>query len=142
MSRFIRHHHAFSIFMLDIDNFKKVNDTYGHDVGDYVIKEVADLIRKATRGSDYFGRWGGEEFIIMSPDSDLEGRCILAEKIVKLIDGHSFEKVGNVTISLGVSTSIESDKDMDDIVKRADHALYQAKHDGKNQYQVADSLEI
>ena len=138
LSRFVRHHHAFSIFMLDIDDFKKINDNFGHDVGDYVIKEVADLIRKATRGSDYFGRWGGEEYIIMSPDSDLEGRRILAEKVVNLIASHQFDKVGKVTISMGVSTSVEADKDLDEIIKRADHALYQSKHDGKNQYQVAD----
>lgn len=138
LNRFIRHHHAFSIFMLDIDDFKKINDSHGHDVGDIVIKDVADLIRNTTRGSDYFARWGGEEFIIMSPDSDLEGRCVLAEKVVTLVGNHQFEKAGTVTISLGVTTSIENDTDLDEIIKRADHALYQAKHDGKNQYQVSD----
>jgi len=138
LSRFVRHHHAFSIFMLDIDDFKKINDTYGHDVGDFVIKEVADRIRKATRGSDYFGRWGGEEFIIMSPDSDKEGRCILAQKIVKIIAETEFEKAGNVTMSVGVTTSVEGDSDLDDIIKRADKGLYKAKELGKNQYQIID----
>jgi len=138
LSRFARHHHAFSIFMLDIDDFKKINDTYGHDVGDIVIKKVADTIRKATRGSDYFGRWGGEEFIIMSPDSDKEGRCILAEKIVKIIAETEFEKAGNVTMSVGLTTSAEGDSDLDDIIKRADKGLYKAKELGKNQYQIID----
>jgi len=138
LSRFARHHHAFSIFMLDIDNFKKINDTYGHDVGDIVIKKVADLIRNATRGSDYFGRWGGEEFIIMSPDSDPEGREILANKIVNIINQQKFDKIGTVTISVGVTTVVENDKDLDDIIKRADQGLYKAKEFGKNQYQIID----
>jgi len=138
LSRFARHHHEFAIFMLDIDNFKKINDTYGHDVGDVVIKKVADVIRHATRGSDYFGRWGGEEFIIMSPDSDVEGRKILADKIVNIINQHEFDDIGKVTISVGVTTVNETDKDLDDIIKRADQGLYKAKEFGKNQYQVID----
>ena len=138
LSRFARHHHEFSIFMLDIDNFKKINDNYGHDVGDIVIKKVADIIRNATRGSDYFGRWGGEEFIIMSPDSDPEGRKILANKIVNIINQHDFDKIGKVTVSVGVTTVVENDKELDDIIKRADQGLYKAKEFGKNQYQIID----
>jgi len=138
LSRFARHQHEFSIFMLDIDNFKKINDNYGHDIGDLVIKKVADVIRHATRGSDYFGRWGGEEFIIMSPDSDLEGRKILADKIVNIINQHEFDNIGKVTISVGATTVNESDKDLDDIIKRADQGLYKAKEFGKNQYQIID----
>lgn len=138
LSRFARHHHAFSIFMLDIDDFKNINDNYGHDIGDIVIKKVADTIRHATRGSDYFGRWGGEEFIIMSPDSDNEGRCILADKLVKIIAETEFEKIGRVTMSVGVTISNEADSNLDDIIKRADQGLYRAKELGKNQYQVVD----
>lgn len=138
LSRFARHHHAFSIFMLDIDDFKKINDTHGHDVGDLVIKKVADTIRDATRGSDYFGRWGGEEFIIMSPDSDIDGRLILADKIVKIIAETKFEKAGQVTMSVGVTTSVEGDSELESIIRRADQGLYRSKELGKNQYQVID----
>jgi len=138
LSRFARHHHAFSIFMLDIDDFKKINDTYGHDAGDMVIKKVADSIRNVTRGSDYFGRWGGEEFIIMSPDSDKEGRCILADKIVNKIAETEFENIPNITISVGLTTVAVGDDNIDIIIKRADQALYKAKELGKNQYQVID----
>lgn len=138
LSRYVRHHHAFSIFMLDIDDFKKINDTHGHDVGDAVIKKVADTIRDVTRGSDYFGRWGGEEFIVMSPDSDLKGRCILAEKLVSIIAETEFEQVGQVTMSMGLTTSVEGDTVLDDIIKRADQGLYRAKEKGKNQYQIVD----
>jgi len=138
LSRFARHHHAFSIFMLDIDDFKKINDTHGHDVGDLVIRKVADTIRDATRGSDYFGRWGGEEFIIMSPDSDIDGRLILADKIVKIIAETKFEKAGQVTMSVGVTTSVEGDSELESIIRRADQGLYRSKELGKNQYQVID----
>lgn len=138
LNRFARHHHAFSIFMLDIDDFKNINDNYGHDIGDIVIKKVADTIRHATRGSDYFGRWGGEEFIIMSPDSDNEGRCILADKLVKIIAETEFKKIGRITMSVGVTISNEADTNLDDIIKRADQGLYRAKELGKNQYQVVD----
>lgn len=138
LNRFIRHQHPFSIFMIDIDDFKLINDSHGHDVGDNVIKQVAEIIRNATRGSDYFARWGGEEFIIMSPESDFSGREVLAEKIVSLVANHKFEKIGKVTISVGLTSSKETDKDLEQIFKRADNALYQAKNSGKNQYQIEE----
>ncbi|MDH5517017.1 MAG: GGDEF domain-containing protein [Gammaproteobacteria bacterium] len=138
LNRFIRHQSPFSILMLDIDNFKKINDTYGHDVGDIVIKGIAQLIRDYIRNNDYFARWGGEEFIILSPETDQEGRCTLAKKIIDLIAEHTFEVVGKVTISIGLTSSVEGDTDIASIIKRADRGLYRAKDAGKNQYKVVD----
>ena len=138
LSRFNRHNYIFSILMLDIDNFKTINDTYGHDVGDDVLVKLSKLIDKETRGTDHFARWGGEEFIILSPDSDLEGRKILAEKIVNLIRHYNFEIAGNITISLGIGSSKENDITIDEIIKRADQALYIAKHSGKDQFKIQD----
>lgn len=139
LSRFKRHKHIFSILMLDIDDFKKVNDNFGHDVGDKVIKDVATIIQEATRDSDCFSRWGGEEFIIMLPESDLSGRCIFAEKIINLINSYKFDHAERVTVSMGVTSSIENDDNIDEIIKRADHALYKAKGSGKNTYETIDA---
>lgn len=140
LKRYLRHKHNFTVLMLDIDDFKKVNDSFGHNVGDVVIKTVANMINDTLRESDCFARWGGEEFIIMLPESSLKGGCRVAEKIVSLIANHSFDKVGTVTISIGLTTTIESDSDIDQIIKRADEALYKAKAAGKNQYMIMDSL--
>lgn len=138
MGRFSRHHHAFSIFMLDIDNFKSINDNFGHDKGDHVLKEVSDLLSKSTRESDYFARWGGEEFIILTPDSEGDGKIYLADKLLHLISSHSFEDVGKVTTSIGISSAREGDKQLDEIIKRADQGLYNAKEQGKNQYHLIE----
>lgn len=138
LNRFLRHKRSFSILMLDIDDFKKINDSYGHDVGDDVIKTIAKLVEGVTREIDCFARWGGEEFIILTPESDLEGRCVLANKIVNLIDSHAFDIAGNVTISIGLTSAAENDTDIDQIIKRADQALYKAKGAGKNQYMAVD----
>lgn len=138
LNRFKRHKHMFAILMLDIDDFKNVNDNFGHDAGDKVIKKVAKLIQEETRDSDCFARWGGEEFIIMLPESDLSGRCILAEKVINLINCYQFDHAERVTVSIGVTSSIESDDNIDEIIKRADHALYEAKDSGKNTYKAID----
>lgn len=138
LSRFKRHKHMFAILMLDIDDFKKINDNFGHDVGDKVIKKFAEIIQGETRDSDCFARWGGEEFIIMLPESDLSGRCILAGKLINLINNFKFDHDERVTVSIGVTSSVESDDNLDDIIIRADHALYKAKDAGKNTYKTID----
>lgn len=136
--RYKRHHHKFSVLMLDIDNFKNINDQYGHDIGDAVIVSLAKILINHTRSTDYFARWGGEEFIILSPMTEEDGRCMLADKLVKIIDQHVFDTVGHVTASIGVTTSQEYDEELNSIIKRADDALYHAKAEGKNQYQFID----
>lgn len=121
----------FSIIMLDIDNFKAINDTYGHDYGDIVLKEVARLSKLSLRSSDTFARWGGEEFIVICPFINLQDACKIAEKLRKLISDINFEKIGNITCSFGVTEFRQGDCS-ETIIKRADTLLYQAKENGKN----------
>ena len=135
LKRFKRHGQHFSICMIDIDNFKNINDKFGHDVGDYVIKTIADMVTAEIRTTDSFARWGGEEYIILLPETDIDGSEKLADKIVNLISDYDFINVKKVTISLGVTTIENESDDVDKIIKRADKGLYQAKNSGKNQYQ-------
>lgn len=126
-----RHSNELSIIMIDIDHFKSVNDTYGHQVGDIVLHQTAQIILNNLRKSDIFGRYGGEEFMIISPNISKEEVFILAEKLRCLIHNFKFEKVGLKTISLGVSDLQDSDTS-DSLIKRADNALYQAKNSGRD----------
>ncbi|MEW6765084.1 MAG: diguanylate cyclase [Pseudomonadota bacterium] len=119
-----------SLVLLDIDHFKQINDTQGHLSGDEVLRELTRLIRHNLRSSDHFARWGGEEFVILSPESAplaLE----LAEKLRKLIAEHHFEPVGSVTCSFGVTQCNDNDT-LDLCLTRADEALYRAKAHGRN----------
>ena len=128
---FRRYNVDFSIILLDIDNFKSVNDTYGHDVGDYVLQTIAKTLRTHIRITDIIGRWGGEEFLIICNNTNLDNSKILAENIRKIVENIKFDKVGNKTISLGLS-EFQKDDDVKSIFKRADDALYEAKTTGKN----------
>ena len=121
----------FSIIMLDIDNFKAINDTYGHDYGDIVLKEVARLSKLSLRSSDTFARWGGEEFIVICPFINLQDACKIAEKLRKLISDINFEKIAKITCSFGVTEFRQGDC-AETIIKRVDNLLYQAKENGKN----------
>ena len=132
-----RYKRPLSLIIFDIDHFKKINDTYGHDVGDYVLQELAKLIKKHIRKQDFAFRWGGEEFIILLPETDAQGAMKLAEKLRRIIESHTFKKVGQVTISLGVTEYSSSDKDIDEVVKRADNALYLSKKNGRNRATLA-----
>lgn len=120
-----------ALIMLDIDNFKMVNDTYGHIVGDDVLKEFAQIIRNMIGKINIAGRWGGEEFMIILPESNADVGLTLAETLRKRISNHKFSGVGHLTASFGVS---EFERDITEIefVSRADHALYEAKNSGKN----------
>jgi diguanylate cyclase (GGDEF)-like protein/PAS domain S-box-containing protein len=129
--RFKRHQRTLSLVMLDIDHFKRVNDTYGHDVGDLVLVEFCNLIKNCIRKLDKFARWGGEEFMILCPEAKEEDVIKLAQKIRILIENHQFETVGTVTVSAGVTTLNEKD-DIKIVLKRLDKALYQAKSNGRN----------
>jgi len=124
-----------SLMMLDIDNFKKVNDTYGHDVGDIVLQTIAKTMNSHARESDIIARWGGEEFIFILPKTSKEGALVVAQKLCNTVEKTKINfKNGElfVTVSIGVSTLIEKDS-LDTITKRADNALYKAKNGGKNQ---------
>jgi len=131
VSLHVRDSKNLSLIMADIDHFKAVNDTYGHQAGDVVLSDVGRIISSAIRKSDIFGRYGGEEFIIICPNTSSEQALVLAEKIREEIESFSFAEVGHKTISLGISTLIANDK-VENIIKRADDALYIAKNEGRN----------
>ena len=121
--------------MGDIDHFKKINDKYGHPTGDYVIKTVAQIISKSVRRTDVVCRYGGEEFLVILPASNLEGSAVAAEKIRHSIECHNFEFEGQkiqVTMSLGVSQLDVGHESGKDAIARADAALYHSKHSGRN----------
>jgi len=131
LDRSKRYNHYFACAIIDIDYFKNVNDTYGHLIGDKVLKELSKVVKQNIRTSDYFGRWGGEEFLIILPEInkiDLEN---LLEKIRVNISEHDFLEAGNQTISIGATISVKSDI-KDSVINRADIALYEAKNSGRN----------
>jgi diguanylate cyclase (GGDEF)-like protein/PAS domain S-box-containing protein len=125
-----------SVAMFDIDHFKKVNDAYGHAVGDYVLKTLSQIAKKNIRDIDYLIRWGGEEFVVIALDTDLSGAEVMADKIRKAIENYNFDKVARVTVSFGVTQFKQDDTD-DSFIKKADDALYKAKEKGRNRVEVA-----
>jgi len=130
--RYKRYQHGFSIVMLDIDHFKRVNDSWGHAKGDEVIKRIANLLSDNVREQDIVGRWGGEEFLVLSPETDLQGAYALAEHLRKLIRENDFALDNiEVTASFGV-TDYRDNEDIETSIQRADQALYQAKHSGRD----------
>lgn len=131
LSRFKHNGQALSAAILDIDFFKRVNDTYGHSCGDEVLISLAKLLKSALRPSDRVYRWGGEEFLIIFPDADTASAVHICERVCHSIGVKHFERVGRVTASLGVTES-KPDDSLDSLVSRADLALYQAKQQGRN----------
>ncbi len=131
-----RYNQSLSIMLMDIDFFKKVNDTYGHQTGDNVLQTVANLLKENIRKSDTLGRYGGEEFMIVCPQSHKEEVFLLAEKLRKRVESFVFDEVQTLTISIGVAMN-DGDKLAQDIVKKADEALYQAKQEGRNKVIIA-----
>lgn len=134
LSRFNRSGEIFSLLMVDVDNFKNINDIYGHECGDYVLKNMAGLIQSVLRKHDLISRWGGEEFLIMLPGTDTDKAKIVAEKINSVVKSHMFNYKGEsfvVTITVGVA-QYQAGDDLDSVVKRADEAMYCGKKSGKN----------
>jgi diguanylate cyclase (GGDEF)-like protein/PAS domain S-box-containing protein len=129
-----------SVIIIDVDGFKAINDKYGHQIGDIVLKSVADVLRDNIRKADTLGRWGGEEFIIICPETDVTGATHLAEKVRKAVEAHKFAMVSKVTCSLGVA-GYEPGFDESIMIKYADQALYKAKQHGRNRV-VAHLKEI
>jgi diguanylate cyclase (GGDEF)-like protein/PAS domain S-box-containing protein len=134
-----RYKDVFSLIMLDIDYFKKVNDHYGHLIGDDVLKRIADIIRQNIRDVDSLGRFGGEEFIVILPKTDLPSCKIIAERLRQAVESAEMKDGANhsfkVTISLGLSGYEESD-DESSLLSRADTALYKAKENGRNRVEI------
>ncbi len=124
-----------SLVMLDIDNFKQVNDTYGHQEGDAVIIGLADILHNERSGHVSSGRWGGEEFMMLLHDTDVNAAAYIADLIRQCFANTKFPSVRTQTVSLGV-TQAKADDTLDILCMRVDEALYKAKKDGKNRVTV------
>lgn len=143
----LRENKPLSFVILDIDYFKKINDSYGHDIGDLLLKKLAEIVLKMTRRADVFGRYGGEEFCLALPNTDLYGACLLANKIRSTISQTimTFNKDKTISFSITISAGVaEVDKsmDIDKLVKIADQNLYLAKENGRNRvYPLVESFK-
>jgi len=133
--RALRFGHPLSVVMFDIDHFKRVNDEFGHQAGDRVLTEFAACIRSGLRKSDSLTRWGGEEFIVLMPNTPLAAARIAAERFRKRVDAQTFNAVGSLTASFGVAQFI-ADETVEDLLARVDGAVYRAKNDGRNRVEI------
>jgi two-component system, cell cycle response regulator len=135
---------ALTLLMMDLDNFKSINDTYGHDVGDRVLCEVAKAIVACTRGADLVARFGGEEFVVLMPETDVKPAMEAAERIrrrmAETLIPVAPDKTEVRTISIGVAAINPIGDSAESLLKRADNAAYEAKRGGKNRVCVAESL--
>ena len=122
---------SFGLIMVDLDHFKQVNDTWGHDVGDQILQEIADIFRHNVRHQDLLARYGGEEFMILVHASSLDDGILLAERIRNAVSTHNFPVVSHVTVSMGVAMCSPEDT-VQSLTRRVDQALYLAKHQGRN----------
>ena len=122
---------AFSLIMLDVDDFKSINDTYGHNMGDSVLKKFVERIDSRIRKTDFLCRWGGDEFIVLLPDTDLDGAVELAQDIKEEFAANEFDTVGELTSSIGVSSYSEGDT-LDTLIKKVDDLMYTSKKAGKS----------
>ena len=134
-ARYKRSGKPFSACAIDIDFFKSINDKFGHATGDDVLKVIAKCLATSIRETDFVARIGGEEILVLLPDTPIELAPVLAEKLRKSIANTPFDSVGSVTVSIGVSSVIESDLFETDVIDRADQLLYKAKDMGRNQVQ-------
>lgn len=135
LERALRHNLNLSAMLIDIDHFKSINDTYGHPVGDEVIQQVGELCQESLRGSDLLGRYGGEEFAIFLPETDLSQAYQLAERLRSLVESHIFQTGKgelSITCSIGVASLAPTHPSLDKLFERTDQALYTAKRQGRN----------
>ena len=124
-----------SILLVDIDYFKNVNDFHGHLVGDNILQEVSKILTICSRDTDIVARWGGEEFILMLPQTNVEQAFLVAQKLRVTIEKHKFDEVKHITCSIGV-TQFQRNEDKDTLFKRVDSALYKAKNAGRNRVEI------
>lgn len=120
-----------TVILFDIDSFKEINDTFGHDAGDRALVATANLVQTVLRKGDSFGRWGGEEFLVLCPSTSLTQGMLVAERLRELISSHKFEGIGMITASFGVA-EYRAGESVEELVARADEVLYVAKSRGKN----------
>lgn len=134
---------TWSLAMIDIDHFKIVNDSYGHPIGDDVLKWVAMTLKQSVRHKDILARYGGEEFVVVLPDTTLAQARVWAERVRKTIAKTPFQSelhVIDITVSIGLASKVNTEDNLDDIIKQADVALYEAKHNGRNRVSWNDML--
>jgi diguanylate cyclase (GGDEF)-like protein len=143
LNRAIRYRRSLTVLMVDVDHFKKVNDTFGHTTGDQVLAGLSTVIRKTLRASDILGRYGGEEFCLLLPDTNAKQGFFVAERIRQSVELHPFETAAgslSITISIGLACLSSSDPNqstsLEQLINEADHALYKAKQDGRNRVAV------
>ncbi|MFW2374235.1 MAG: diguanylate cyclase [Gammaproteobacteria bacterium] len=137
VDRVNRYDYDLSVILFDIDHFKNINDSFGHPIGDAVLMAIADITKGAVRNADTAGRWGGEEFMVICPDTDLQGVVNLAEKIRYEISSYDFPVAGCRSSSFGVATYQKNEGEAG-LLKRVDAVLYKAKENGRNRVEVAD----
>jgi len=130
-NRFLRSKIIFSVILIDIDKFKLVNDNYGHLIGDQVLIHFSNILKENSRKTDIVGRWGGEEFMMICLDTEINGAFQVSENIRKITENHTFDVIGKCTISLGVS-QIKDNDNINSLLKRVDENLYKAKNTGRN----------
>ncbi|MEO5358116.1 MAG: diguanylate cyclase [Nitrospirae bacterium YQR-1] len=132
-----RYKTGLTLIIFDIDHFKSINDTYGHQAGDAVLVELTEIVSANVRKTDIFARYGGEEFVVITPETTLVGATELAEKLREMVQNYNFSHVGHVTCSFGVSEYLGSES-AHTLIKKADYALYIAKNKGRNRVQVVE----
>ena len=138
--RSVRYGDLFSVLLIDIDHFKAVNDNHGHLAGDELLFQFAQLLQEECRDTDHLGRWGGEEFIVVIPNTNLSSAVLMAEKVRSAIENFSFTTVGGITVSIGVAC-YRHGMSQDDLFSLADNALYRAKRSGRNRVEVGNSSD-
>ena len=136
IARVRRYEHPLSLLILDIDHFKRVNDTHGHEAGDEVLVVLAGLIRAGIRATDSLARWGGEEFVVLSPEVTVDEAMGLAERLRSAAGAYEYSFAGRVTVSIGVAQH-RAGETPDELFARADEALYAAKEGGRDRVEVA-----
>jgi diguanylate cyclase (GGDEF)-like protein len=136
ISRSMRYGTSLSLLLYDVDNFKTVNDTHGHQIGDKVLVQLSRFVPSLLRNTDLLARWGGEEFVILTPGADGEMAYQTAEKLRIAIEHARFDSIGMVTCSFGVAEYVQGDT-ADTLISRADDALYRAKLNGRNRVELA-----
>ncbi len=130
-----RYRSPLSVLMYDLDHFKHINDSFGHDAGDRVLIDVSELVLQQTRAADVVGRWGGEEFMVLMPQTDIEQAKTVAEKLRTVIAEHEFDKVNAVSASFGLTQFVKNETS-ESLYKRVDEALYIAKKNGRNRIET------
>lgn len=134
-----RYHHSLSLLMFDLDYFKRLNDTYSHTAGDKVLQRFTTLCVNALRNVDIFGRWGGEEFVALLPETDIDGAAVIGERLRKLVADsvlNFHDHKINFTVSVGIAQFKDGESSMDGPLSRADSAVYDAKKAGRNRISV------